>query len=98
MAPLKRLAFLCAIVGLLHVGRYLAEYLHYRHCSSSLYALLFTHGSSTCVALRTFSTNMTANMATFCGLILNSMLASLAAAQALKFDTPPRLADQAPHM
>lgn len=81
MATLKRLGFFVAIICSLHIGRYLAEYLHYYHCSSSLYSMLFTHGSSTCVALRTLSTNMTANMATFCGLILNSMLAGLVAAQ-----------------
>jgi hypothetical protein len=60
--------------------------LYYHHCASTIYALLFTSGSSTCVALRTVSTNMTTNMATFAGVILNSVLRSLADAPTADYD------------
>ena len=86
MGALARLCVLCGIIGLLHVGRYLAEMLYYHHCASTIYALLFTSGSSTCVALRTVSTNMTTNMATFAGVILNSVLRSLADAPTADYD------------
>ena len=60
--------------------------LYYHHCASTIYALLFTSGSSTCVALRSVSTNMTTNMATFAGVILNSVLRSLADAPTASYD------------
>ena len=78
MGAITRLCVLCGLIGLLHIGRYLAELLYYQHCSSTIYALLFTSGSSTCVALRSVSTNMTSNMTVFAGVILNSLLRSLA--------------------
>ena len=85
MGALTRLCVLCGLIGLLHVGRYLAEWLYYQHCASTIYALLFTSGSSTCVGLRAVSTNMTANMAIFAGVILNQMLRSLADVPASDF-------------
>jgi len=60
--------------------------LYYHHCASTIYALLFTSGSSTCVGLRSVSTNMTTNMATFAGVILNSVLRSLADAPTASYD------------
>ena len=88
--------------------------LYYHHCSSTIYALLFTSGSSTCVALRSVSTNMTTSMATFAGVILNTMLRSLSDVSALDFSilggidtmrglmgrqsTSIRNANEAPHM
>jgi len=80
-----RVAFFVGIICLLQVFRFLAEYLHYRYCASSIYTLLFTNGSSTCVSLRTFSGTMTTTMATFCGLILNSFLVAFTSAQTLEF-------------
>lgn len=85
MGALARLCVLCGLIGLLHIGRYLAELLYYKHCASTIYALLFTSGSSTCVGLRSVSTNLTTNMAVFAGIILNTMLTSLAAAPASDF-------------
>lgn len=59
--------------------------LYYQHCASTIYALLFTSGSSTCMGLRSVSTNLTTNMAIFAGVILNQMLSSLANAPASDF-------------
>lgn len=89
MGALTRLCVLCGLIGLLHIGRYLAEMLYYHHCASTIYALLFTSGSSTCIALRTVSTNMTANMATFAAVILNTFISSLAAAPAANYNIQP---------
>ena len=85
MGALARLCVLCGLIGLLHIGRYLAEWLYYQHCASTIYALLFTSGSSTCMGLRSVSTNLTANMAIFAGVILNQMLSSLSNAPASDF-------------
>lgn len=78
MGSFTRLCVLCGLIGLLHLGRYLAEKMYYYHCASTIYSLFFTSGSSTCSALRSISINMTSNMAVFAGVILNSMLRSLA--------------------
>ena len=114
MGSLARFCVLCSLIGLLHIVRYLVEMLYYHHCSSTIYALLFTSGSSTCVALRSVSTNMTTSMATFAGVILNTMLRSLSDVSALDFSilggidtmrglmgrqsTSIRNANDAPHM
>ena len=86
---ITRVAVFVGIIGLLHIFRFLAEYFHYHYCASSIYTLLFTHGSSTCVSLRTFSGTMTTTMATFCGLILNSFLTAFTTAQTLEFKPKP---------
>jgi hypothetical protein len=71
--------------------------LHYRYCASSLFHYIFTYGSSTCVALRGASNNLTVHIVTFLGLILNAMVTALVAAQTINFDKPqPQMQPQPP--
>lgn len=81
-----RLVVFSSVVVLLHIGRFLAEYLYYHHCASSVYALLFTSGSSSCVALRSVSTSMSTSMGVFAAAVLNSFLTSLGQLQTSNFD------------
>ena len=86
---ITRVAVFLGIICALHILRFLCEYYHYRYCASSIFTLLFTHGSTTCVAMRTFSGTMTTTITTFCGLILNSFLLLFTTAQTLQFNPPP---------
>lgn len=81
-----RLIVFCHIIVMLYLGRFLAEYLYYHHCASSVYTLIFTSGSSSCVALRSVSTSMSSNVAVFATAIFNSFLASLGQLQNNNFD------------
>ena len=81
-----RLIVFCNIIVLLHIGRFFAEYLYYHHCASSVYALLFTSGSSSCVALRSVSTSMSTNVAVFATAIFNSFLTTIGQLPNQNFD------------
>ena len=82
----SRLFVFCSVVVMLHIGRFLTEYLYYHHCASSVYTLLFASGSTSCVALRTVSTSMANNMAVFATALLNSFLVSLGQLQTSNVD------------
>lgn len=86
MGLTTRLFVFCNIIVLLYLGRFFAEYLYYHHCASSVYTLLFTSGSSSCVALRSVSTSMSSNVAVFATAIFNSFLSSLGQLQNQNFD------------
>jgi hypothetical protein len=81
-----RIVVFCSVVIMLHIGRFVAEYLYYHNCASSVYSLLFTSGSTSCVALRSVSTSMSTNMGVFATAVLNSLLLSLGQLQNQNFD------------
>ena len=86
MGFITRIFVFCNIIVLLYFGRFVAEYLYYHNCASSVYSLVFTSGSTSCVALRSVSTSMSSNVAVFATAIFNSFLASLGQIPNHKFD------------